>query len=75
MIDEFDFFGVFVSGALVAACVACVSLLLVRLLLQLTGFYRLVWHPALFNIALFVALWSVSVATLPMIVEAVKCTC
>ena len=58
MIGELDFFGVFVPMSLVAALAAGVLHLAVRRLFEVTGFYRLVWHRSLFDLALFVLLWG-----------------
>ena len=59
MIAEISIFGVFVSGALATACLACITLLIVRRLLLKLGFYQLVWHPHLVDLALFMILWAV----------------
>jgi hypothetical protein len=59
MIAEISIFGVFVSGALVTACLAYIALLIVRRLFLKMGFYQLVWHPHLVDLALFTILWAV----------------
>jgi hypothetical protein len=56
MSAEVDIGGVFVPGLLVAAALAFLISVPVRRLLAWTGFYRLVWHRALFDLALFVVL-------------------
>jgi hypothetical protein len=54
MIGEVNLYGVYVPWLLVLTLLALLlSQLLVRLLAR-CGFYRLVWHPALFDAALFV---------------------
>ena len=58
MIADVNVFGVFINGGLVTALAAFVMLLPVRRLLAWATAYRLVWHPALFDIALFVILWG-----------------
>lgn len=58
MIGEIDLSGVFVSPLLVWAVVALAPWVLARWGLELAGAYRLVWHRALFDIALFVILWA-----------------
>ncbi len=58
MIGEFNIAGVFVPALLIWALVAIAIGILVRRLLALTGFYRLVWHKGLFDIALFFILWA-----------------
>jgi hypothetical protein len=58
MIGEFDIGGVFVPSAAVWAAVAIIVSLFVRRLLNLVGFYRLVWHRGLFELALLAILWG-----------------
>ncbi|WP_152044586.1 DUF1656 domain-containing protein [Aureimonas psammosilenae] len=54
MSGDFNLFGVFVPHLLVLAlCALALNLVLRRLLVAL-GAYRLIWHPALFDLALFV---------------------
>jgi hypothetical protein len=58
MIGEFDLGGVFIPSQAVWAAVAIVASLFVRRLLNLIGFYRLVWHRGLFELALLAILWG-----------------
>ncbi len=58
MIAEINWDGVFVTSALAAALGGFVVTLILRHLLRLCGFYRLVWHPGLFDFALFIVLWG-----------------
>ena len=58
MIGEFDIGGVFVHALAVWAIVAFIISLFVRRLLNLVGFYRLVWHRGLFELALLAILWG-----------------
>ena len=58
MIGEIDIGGVFAPVLLIWAVIALVISLPLRRLLELVGFYRLVWHRGLFDIALVVLLWS-----------------
>jgi hypothetical protein len=58
MIGEFDIGGVFIPSAAVWAALAFVISLFVRRLLNLFGFYRLVWHRGLFELALLAVLWG-----------------
>ncbi|TPW28144.1 DUF1656 domain-containing protein [Pararhizobium mangrovi] len=51
---EFDIYGVFVPALLVFAVCAAALTMVVRRVLVAVGFYRLVWHPSLFDVALFV---------------------
>lgn len=54
MIKEVDVFGVFVPPLLLYAVVAAAVWLPLRMLLERTRFYALVWRPALFNLAAYV---------------------
>jgi len=65
MIGELDIDGIFLSPVLVSAVIALFTSIAVRRLLAAVGIYRIVWHPALFDTALFVVLWSV-VAAFPL---------
>jgi len=56
MIGELDVYGVFVPALLVWAAGATLLTLMLRTVLRRIGFYRLVWHGALFDAALFVIL-------------------
>jgi hypothetical protein len=58
MIGEFDIGGVFIPSQAVWMVVAIVLSLFVRRLLNLIGFYRLVWHRGLFEFALLAILWG-----------------
>jgi hypothetical protein len=67
MTAEISIFGVFVSGALATACLACIALLIVRRLLLKVGFYQLVWHPHLVDLAFFTILWAVVAMITPVL--------
>jgi hypothetical protein len=54
MIGEVDLYGLYVPPLLLLTLAALVVSRLVNLVLAKTGFYRLVWHPALFDFSLFV---------------------
>jgi hypothetical protein len=54
MFGDFNLFGVFVPRILILALVAYVLNLVLRRVLARLGVYRLVWHPGLFDLALFV---------------------
>jgi protein AaeX len=54
MIGEIDLYGIYVPGLLLLALLALVVSRGISRLLARLGFYRLVWHPALFDAALFV---------------------
>ncbi|CAN7389022.1 DUF1656 domain-containing protein [Phenylobacterium sp. LjRoot219] len=62
MIGESDVGGVFLSSVLITAVIALALSFLIRRLLALVGAYRFVWHPALFDTALFVILWAAVIA-------------
>ena len=66
MIGEFNLGGVFVSSVLVSALIALAAAFVVRRLLARLGAYRFVWHPALFDTALFVILWAAVVTFVPV---------
>ncbi|NGM48704.1 DUF1656 domain-containing protein [Caulobacter sp. 602-2] len=63
MTGEYNIDGVFLSSVLVSAVVALVAAFVLRRVLSWVGAYRFVWHPALFDTALFVILWAAAVAT------------
>lgn len=69
MIGEVNLFGVFVPPLLVWAAVALAPWVLVRWGLERAGAYRLVWHRALFDIALFVILWAAVAALSPSLIH------
>jgi hypothetical protein len=56
MIGEISIYGIYVPWLLVLAIIALGVSWPVRRLLALAGVYRLVWHPALFDLALYVVL-------------------
>ena len=62
MTGEIDLNGVFLSSVLVSALIALAASFVLRRLLSWVGAYRFVWHPALFDTAVFVILWAVVVA-------------
>ncbi|SAI74622.1 component of multidrug efflux system [Bordetella ansorpii] len=56
MIGEFSFHGIYFPWLLVLGVIAWAVNWALRRVLARAGFYRLVWHPALFDLALFVVL-------------------
>lgn len=54
MNGHLDLYGVYVPTLLLLLLVAYAVKSLLRALLARLGFYRLVWHPPLFNLALYV---------------------
>lgn len=65
MIGELDVQGVFLSSVLITALIAFAAAFVLRRVLRAIGAYRFVWHPALFDTALFVILWA-AVTALPL---------
>ena len=62
MIKEVDLFGIYVPPMFAYAAAAAVIWIALRWALSGIGFYRLVWHQALFNVALYVLVLSVCVS-------------
>ncbi|MHC2107250.1 MULTISPECIES: DUF1656 domain-containing protein [unclassified Methylobacterium] len=56
MTGELDIYGVFVPSLGAWMILAFLISLPLRRMLALTGFYRLVWHRPLFDLALYVVL-------------------
>lgn len=56
MIGEASFYGIYVPWLGLLALAALLGLLASRRLLAAVGFYRWVWHPALFDLALYAVL-------------------
>ncbi|WP_420225203.1 DUF1656 domain-containing protein [Pigmentiphaga litoralis] len=54
MIGEVNLHGIFVPALLVLTLAALLVSSLLRRLLAAIGFYRYVWHPALFDFCLFI---------------------
>lgn len=57
-----DFFGIYIPPLLLWAVLALLGSALLRRLLDRFGFYRLVWHRPLFDLALLVILLGAIVA-------------
>ncbi len=62
MTGEISIDGVFLSSVLASALVALAAAYVLRRVLSKVGAYRFVWHPALFDTAVFVILWAAVVA-------------
>lgn len=58
MIAEIPIAGVFTPMAAVTAAAAFVLLLIVHAVGRRFGLYRLIWHPGLFDLAVFLILWG-----------------
>ena len=63
MIGEFDIYGVyFPAFAVFAAIALLLQVVVINRFLNAFGFYRLVWHRALFDLAMYVILVGVVTA-------------
>jgi hypothetical protein len=56
VIGEFDIYGVYVPVFIVFAGIALLVQLVVKRLFNSLGIYRFVWHPPLFDLAVYVIL-------------------
>ena len=59
MIGEFDIYGVYVPAFAIYAAIALLLQIAIMRLLDACGFYRLVWHRALVDLAIYVILLGV----------------
>jgi hypothetical protein len=63
VIGEFDIYGVyFPAFAVFAAIALLLQVVVINRLLDALGFYRLVWHRALFDLAVYVILLGIVTA-------------
>lgn len=63
MIGEFDIYGVYFPAFTIFAAIALLlQVVVINRLLDALGFYRLVWHRALFDLAIYVILLGVVTA-------------
>lgn len=62
MTPEVDFAGIFISTLVPTALIGLFLTVIVRKLLARLGAYHQVWHPALFDAALFLILWAIVIA-------------
>ncbi|HLU03827.1 MAG TPA: DUF1656 domain-containing protein [Advenella sp.] len=69
MIGEIDVQGLYVPWLLVLALITFVIAKAISTLLSRLGFYRLVWHPALFDLGLYVILLFAVQRTFPSIMK------
>jgi hypothetical protein len=65
MIAEIPLAGVFVPMAALTAATAFVLHIGVHALARRVGLYRLIWHPGLFDLAVFLILWGAVSALSP----------
>jgi hypothetical protein len=64
MIGEINIDGVFVPAVMISAIVAALLLAILRRLLARIGFYRIVWHGPLVNVALYILILAAITAGL-----------
>ena len=69
MIGEIDIQGLYIPWLLVLALITYVIAKAVSTLLSRLGFYRLVWHPALFDLGLYIILLFAVQRTFPAILK------
>ncbi|MCA8057376.1 MULTISPECIES: DUF1656 domain-containing protein [Burkholderia cepacia complex] len=69
MIGEVNLHGVYFSSVLAAACLASLLLLIVRRFFLWSGFYRLVWHRHVVDLATFTILWAAVARMLPVLAD------
>lgn len=62
MIGEIHILGLYAPSPLVSVIAAGLLIILVRQIFLRVGVYRHVWHPGLFDLALFVILWAATAA-------------
>jgi protein AaeX len=62
MIGEFDIYGVYFPAFAVFAAIALLLQIVIMRLLDACGFYRLVWHRALFDLTIYVVVLGVVTA-------------
>lgn len=58
MIWDVNLFGVYVNAGLASGALAALLTLVLRKLFALAGGYTRVWHPALFDLSMFVLIWA-----------------
>ncbi|MET1028886.1 MAG: DUF1656 domain-containing protein [Dongiaceae bacterium] len=65
MMTELNIAGVYVAPIVGYVTIAAILFLLCRWILTLTGFWRFVWHPGLFEVSLFLSILSLVVFSFP----------
>ena len=58
MIQEYTVHGILIATAPFTACVALVIAFAMHRVLMALRFYRWVWHPILFDSAMFMLVWA-----------------
>lgn len=61
MTGEFSFFGMYFPWLMLTSLLALVATRLISIFLARMGFYRHVWHPPLFDVALFLVVLGILV--------------
>ena len=61
MTGEFSFFGMYFPWLMLTSLLALVATRLISIFLARKGFYRHVWHPPLFDVALFLVVLGIFV--------------
>ena len=67
MIGEFSFFGMYFPWLMVTSLIAIFATRLLSKLLARVGFYRHVWHPPLFDIAMFCVVLGICITVFNLI--------
>ena len=65
MSGEYAIGGILIAAAPMEACLALVLALAIHRLLVACRCYRWVWHPVLFDTALFLVIWALLALWLP----------
>ena len=65
MMAELNIAGVYVAPIIGYCALASILFLVARVILTLVGFWRLVWHPGLFEVSLFLSILSLVVFFFP----------
>lgn len=58
MVPEFSIYGIYIAAAPAYACLALLIAIVIHRLLVKLRVYRFVWHPVLFDTALFTIVWA-----------------
>jgi protein AaeX len=62
VIGEFDIYGVYVPAFAIYAAIALLLQIVIMRILDACGFYRMVWHRALFDLTIYVIVLGVVTA-------------
>lgn len=65
MIPDYHIANIYVAAAPMDGCIALAIAFAVHGLLTMLRAYRWIWHPVLFDTALFVAIWAALVLFVP----------